>query len=49
MNLEGKDAQEADTVQPIGFGAPCASGDQDTGRLDNVVNRAARRQKSMQP
>jgi hypothetical protein len=49
MNLEGKDAQEADSVQPIGFGAPRASGDQDAGRLDNVVNHAARRQKSMQP
>jgi len=49
MNLEGKDAQEADSVQPIGFGAPRASGDQDAGRLDNVVTHAARRQKSMQP
>ena len=37
MNLEGKDAQEADSVQPIGFGALRASGDQDAGRLDNVV------------
>lgn len=49
MNLEGEDAQEADSVQPIGFGALRASGDQDGGRLDNVVNHAAQRQKSMQP
>ena len=49
MNLEGEDAQEADSVQPIGFGALRASGDQDAGRLDNVVNHAAQRQKSMQP
>jgi hypothetical protein len=49
VNLEGKVAHEADSVQPIGFGALRASGDQDAGRLDDVVNHAARRQKSMQP
>jgi hypothetical protein len=47
--LCGQDAKEPDSVQPVGFSAPGASGDQDAGRLDNVVDHAVGGQKSMQP
>jgi hypothetical protein len=47
--LCGQDAQEPDSVQPVGFGAPGASGHQDAGRLDYVVDHPMRGQKSMQP
>ena len=45
----GQDAQEPDRIQSIGFGAPGASGHQNAGRLDNVIEHAVRGQKSMQP
>ena len=47
--LCGHDTKEPDSVQPVGFSAAGASGDQDAGRLDNVVDHAVRGQKSMQP
>ena len=42
--------REGARQRPAGrFGAAVASGDQDAGRLDNVVDHAVRGQKSMQP
>ena len=48
-SLCGQDAKEPDSVQPVGFGAPGASGDQDAGWFDNMVDHVVRGQKSMQP